>query len=855
ALQALLPDSPRPSQCDWLFHCLRFTSTFERLDSQRPADLAELLCQWEEPPRGTFVVADWQPGPGQATRLRAGVEAAREALLPALQDFLTRWRAHVYSRVVPILLEARRRVAEARRGQALLNYQDLLLMAAELLRTRPEVRAALANRFRWLLVDEFQDTDPVQAEILFWLAARPGDEGDWTRVRLRPGALFIVGDPKQSIYRFRRADIDTYAIVREHVRAQGGDVLKLTTSFRSVPSLIQWNNRVFSHLFVGPGQAEHQPLDAHDPEPDQESGLRTLLQPDGTGRWRVVEADARDVAATIRSLVDQGRREYGDFLILTRVKAPLKHYAAALEELGIPYELTGGLDYSDSASVHTLCELLETLADPDDSLRLMSVLRGPLFGLSDLELYDFRQQGGRFRLGEPGDTGPVAEALGLLAHWREEALRLSPGAAVERLLDHTGWLALAATRTEGGAEAGRLFQALDLVREMAARGATLADAARSLRDTLESQQAESQPLEPGLSDVVRVMNLHQAKGLEANVVFLAAPNWGSRPRVNLRVAREGTRVRGWLEVRARHRYGAGRLLAHPLDWAEQQRLEETYIEAEERRLLYVATTRAREMLVVSRWQGRHAGAQPWADLHPYLDRMPPLKVPRGLSAPARCEPPLAHPPAPEEVAARLADLAVPGYRRQSVTALVREGDEGLRLEALEPPQGLGPDAGPEWGTLVHQLLEHAMRKPAASREELLRLARWLTVRSETLARLVEEAVDAVERVRQSPFWRQAQEAASRLVEVPFGFCHRTESGLTVSYGVLDLALQRPGGWGVMDYKTDARHLDDLVQRYATQVLTYADLWQQLTGEKVAFAGLYGVRETRLSDDLRDSKLF
>ncbi|MEK7370315.1 MAG: UvrD-helicase domain-containing protein, partial [candidate division NC10 bacterium] len=144
----------------------------------------------------------------------------------------------------------------ARQRAVALNSGDLLESVARLLRERPDVRAALQRKYRWLFVDEFQDTDPIQAEVFLLLAAEPGAGPDWTQAPLRPGALFIVGDPKQSIYRFRRADIDTYTRVKERIQATGGRVLELTASFRSVPVRCRWANEVIPAFF--PEQATRE---------------------------------------------------------------------------------------------------------------------------------------------------------------------------------------------------------------------------------------------------------------------------------------------------------------------------------------------------------------------------------------------------------------------------------------------------------------------------------------------------------------------------------------------------------------------------------------------------------------------
>ena len=169
------------------------------------------------------------------SRWRRSFTALHRDALP----FLDAWYRYVYRLALTLLLEGREHAAAARRRAVTLNYDDLLQYAATLLRDNLEVRAALQDKYRWLFVDEFQDTDPIQAEVILLLAAAPSAERDWTRVPLRPGALFVVGDPKQSIYRFRRADIDIYQRVRQRIEATGGQVATLTACFRSVPAALR----------------------------------------------------------------------------------------------------------------------------------------------------------------------------------------------------------------------------------------------------------------------------------------------------------------------------------------------------------------------------------------------------------------------------------------------------------------------------------------------------------------------------------------------------------------------------------------------------------------------------------------
>ncbi|MFQ5845782.1 MAG: UvrD-helicase domain-containing protein, partial [Planctomycetota bacterium] len=455
-------------------------------DRSRPDALAELLAPWE----GDLKIVQkwWGDTPEQKKAAKAEVDRlVGDFRTATATPFLAAWRQYVYRLVITLLVGGRAFAEDARRRAVMLNYGDLLQVAARLLRENLEVRAALQQKYSWLLVDEFQDTDPIQAEVILLLAAEPGAGGDWTQVPLRPGALFIVGDPKQSIYRFRRADIDTYTRVKECIQTSGGQVVELTASFRAVPALCEWANTVFPNFFPQaptPEQPAFHGLDPVREEADPEvSGVRTLTISERVGQGLVAAAEADAIAGFIRAEVDRGRRSWGDFLILTRKRKQLPVYARALEERHIPVEVSGGAAFAASPKVALLAGLLRALSDPDDGPALVGVLRGPLFGLSDEALFQHRQAGYGFSLTAPLPEragGPVVEALRVLHelyHWT----RILPApAAVERILEATGLLALAAADTPGGAEAADLLHAVDRVRQITERGGSVAEAAGAL---------------------------------------------------------------------------------------------------------------------------------------------------------------------------------------------------------------------------------------------------------------------------------------------------------------------------------------------------------------------------------------
>lgn len=882
ALAAELPPEMDPrTRCRLQRAALRYRQIRGVVQPRRLADLAELLEVWD---RDLSVTMTWW-------RWGADARARRDRLTRLVTGFTERtvgpflgaWRRYRYRLAVTLLAAGRDFAAEARRRADVLNYGDLLLVAARLLREHPGVRAALRARVRWLFVDEFQDTNPLQAEVILLLAAGPDAGGDWRRARPRPGALFVVGDPKQAIYRFTGADIETYTQVRRIIEDSGGRVVTLTTSFRARPALCQWANRVFRSPEFFPAEATPRQPAFQGLDPYREAdgavggpaapargcprrgsggalGVATLTTPATVESKEVAEHEARAIARYIRAEVDAGRRRWSDFLVLTWKKAALPVYAAALDVLHVPAVVSGAVAFTRSREVAILAGLLRVLADPDDGVALVGVLRGPLFGLGDPELFRYRRAGGAFLLTAPladDAAGPVAGAVRRLqALYRLTRLLPAP-AAVARVLEDTGLLARAVAATPGGAEAGDLVHALDRVRQVTEAGGSLADAATALAEDLVTPEVESLPLEPGRRDVVRVMNLHKAKGLEAAVVFLADPLGGVRLRADVRVARDGPRPQGWFQIE-RIRDHWRDVLAEPEGWADHEAAELGWLEAEVTRLLYVAATRARDLLVVGRWAGPARArrgrppARPWAALERVLGEAEELAVPGDVGAPEPDPGDLGPGARAAAAAARGASLEAarrPSWRVESVTGTAhRAGPYGHPLQAGRTRE---PDTGLAWGALVHALLEAAMRGPRRDREHLARVAGWLAVGNPELRRVIPEALDTVERVMAGDFWRRAAAAAECQVEVPFAAAVAGEGGgpPEVLHGVIDLAFRTGEGWALIDYKTDQLPLAALADRYAAQVAAYRRQWPALAGGPVSFAGLYGVREQQLSPDL------
>jgi ATP-dependent helicase/nuclease subunit A len=423
---------------------------------------------------------------------------------------------------------------------------------------------------------------------------------------------------------------------------------------------------------------------------------------------------------------------------------------------------------------------------------------------------------------------------------------LPAAAALDRILEATGYLAMAAT-TPGGVEAGDVVHAVDRVRQVVEDGGSLADAAEALEDDREAtSEVESLPLEPGRSDVVRVMNLHKAKGLEATVVFLADPCGGWPPKVDLHIERRGLAAQGWFQAKkASEKPWMAPVLGEHRDWPVHEAAELPYLQAEDDRLLYVAATRARELLVISRWTGTNAAAA-WGVLNGFLTGVPELPVPAHAAAPMAL---LLDTSSAARTVAETTRAAGHGAVTQaswSITSVTAEAHHVARMvrsaePAADDPTGVvrsdtaahRADAGQAWGSLIHGLLEHAMRHPGATRDDLRRLGMWLTVEEPQLRTVLEKALDTVAAAAKEDFWPVAQ-AGEHSAETPFSI---VDTGRQLHSGVIDLLFRHGREWQIVDYKTDVA-LDSAL--YDAQLEAYRRAMTQI-GCDVGAVRVVGVR--------------
>jgi ATP-dependent helicase/nuclease subunit A len=533
--------------------------------------------------------------PGVRTKKVSEPEAATlttlsERALPLLRG-LAVYDETVEADLFEALLPFARRLRARQTLSGLVDFDGLLVRTRDLLRDVPEVRAALKRRYRMILVDEFQDTDPIQYEIVFLLAEREDDcAADAYETRLAPGRLFIVGDAKQSIYRFRGADYGAYRRAVRHVLDQGGEELTLSSNFRSTGAVLDSVNALFAEPRSSVWRASPYlpPYVAIHAERQGGTAPAVEIWTPNTAADALAEtrrrAEGLALAAELSAWAGQGKScRYNDVLVLFRGFSDLAPYLRALREAGVPFVVSGGRTFFERTEIIQAMAVLRAVADPEDPVALVAYRRSPAGGVPDTELF----------AGSGAGSPSLAAADDRLAALRAAANRLPVDAAVRHVLEASGLFALSSLSFEAAQRVANLEKLALAASELSRDGRrTLLETVEGLEEGFESDEAGDSPLADAAFDAVRVMSIHSAKGLEAPVVILADTAGGRSNRSATQFSARMTRLAHGEFVRLE---GPGfrnaAAIAASIDDARHE-------EAEEVRLLYVALTRARDRLIV-----------------------------------------------------------------------------------------------------------------------------------------------------------------------------------------------------------------------------------------------------------------
>jgi len=569
-------------------------------------------------------------GPGYRQGIsRAAVVEALDAFRAGLDGFRLDADADLAALLQQELADAvdRYEVLKARAGA--LDFLDLLLKARDLVRGNAAVRRGFQARFTHIFVDEFQDTDPLQAEILLLLAATDPAAVDWRTVEPVAGRLFVVGDPKQSIYRFRRADVGIYRTVCERLVECGATPVKLTTSFRSGPQIQACINAAFAPVMTGDPftlQAHYVPLTPSRGDLPRQPALVALPVPAPYGTRNIsalaIEQSLPDaVGALVEWIVTRSGWQVTARSGEEPVPVASKHvcllfrrflsfgedvterYVQGLEARGVRHVLVGGKTFHEREEVEAIRAALAAIEWPDDGLSVFATLRGMFFAIGDEELLEWKQRYGGFhpfKIGrrsraENGKDGgtevhlrPIADALEWLQRLHRRRNYVPVAETIQALLNATRAHVGLVLRPAGEQALANVLHVAELARQYESSGGiSFRGFVDELRIAAENAQAAEAPILEEGSDGVRIMTVHKAKGLEFPIVILADPTCKLSPAEASRwIDKEhdlcALKLGGWA----------------PIDLVHHGEEERARDQAEAQRLAYVAATRARDVLVV-----------------------------------------------------------------------------------------------------------------------------------------------------------------------------------------------------------------------------------------------------------------
>jgi ATP-dependent helicase/nuclease subunit A len=565
--------------------------------------------------------SDWyddESGVNACKSVKAHLKKLDEMLKAEISDL----RRHALGDLLGPLKEFVTGYAEYRLNSGKAEFHDMLTWAVELLKN-DEARKHFQERYAYVLVDEFQDTDPLQVELVRRLTSRDGSG------QPAPGALFVVGDPKQSIYRFRHADLPTLNRLRNESHV---DSILITQNFRSNTSLVNWVNHVFGRWMVGdesPHQADYVDLLSDRVPPKGQPLFGVHLAGDPLDEKRIEEVRRTEMAELARIAQEVGNGQwmvqddedvrpstFRDLCILIPRRTALPLLERALDECEVPYTTAGNSLIFVTEDVRDLLSALAAIDDPTDQVAVVAALRSPAYACSDTDLWVWATAGHGFNYleGDHGEDGPVAAAFGSLLTLHNARLDCSPGALIERFVRERRLRELALA----GGHADERWSRIQLLVEMARR---LSDAGRpTLRQFVlwARHQAERDVRAPDAAagtdaDVVRVMTVHAAKGLEFPIVMLTGLNSAMNNRTE-------NALFGHSEDAAAHigvRMGSSPTYFQTGSFDDLREQEKDAGKMENVRLMYVAATRACDHLIVSTFRRDKDSSSPAALMAEY----------------------------------------------------------------------------------------------------------------------------------------------------------------------------------------------------------------------------------------------
>ena len=773
-----------------------------------------------------------------------------------------------YCVTLDFLVSACNEIAKRQKKAGKLTFYEAKLALRDMLKKDAEINSGrlirhIRGRHSHFLLDEFQDTDPMQSEIFFYLSTDDPDP-DWTKCIPAPGSLFIVGDPKQSIYRFRGADTQAFTKVKELFVSTGGEKADLTRNYRSTAHLRERFNMMFGELM----QNETTYLSKFYDIPIDDKDDDKIF----TGVFSYVTSavdNAADVAKLINSLVNDKRLlipdkdtgklrniEYGDIMLTFRYKPRMPDYLLALNKAEIPFITEGKSLLDKCPALTSLCRIVSSLADPKDSIAVFSALTCGVFGLTETDILNTRlKMELSFKKKKTDDENAAPEyetpktgskriddALEVLGELRKVMGGMPTSALCELILNR-----LDVIGHTGSENLECLYYVLDLLRSAEISGEVigLGDAAQMLNSKVFSGDEEQTLRLDSRPNAVKVANIHKLKGLEAPIMILA--DYASselKPDMRKEFCDDGSSKSYIFKCSVKMPNSQYyRTCFETSAYADKYSEEADASQAEQSKLLYVAATRARCALFTPKpTDGKN---NYWGFLTAFADREfginPDAKGTArpeiGADALDKTVPDISN---KSQLAEKSYKITLPSKDHKSKVSKNKDDPAEADTAPVTTVKVRGKDFDPALaGTLIHRLMERVVSAPADYDPDALAKAvlkdigadeSYLDMIKNTYTQLKNGGFDQQGRC-DNDILATLTGATDIHCELPFCFKKQNADGtFELIGGVIDLIYRKDGVLYIVDYKTYA-DTKNIEQRAMPQLDDYKQAVFELTGEK------------------------
>ena len=801
-----------------------------------------------------------------------------KADLASKSDELNRLK---YSISMTLFDECKNLFEDEFREKGRLTFFDYLYYLREMLRDDAEnnegrLISYIGKRHSYFLIDEFQDTNPMQAEVFFYLSSATQSKR-WEQCMPRPGSLFIVGDPKQSIYRFRGADVRSFLYVKELFVDHVGEVLSLCRNFRSTKTLCEYFNKEFVQLLPEetPDQSKFEEIPLPEATENEFQGVFTYNVYGGKAAEDFPgKDDAHLIPDIIRRLVNQerflirakGDKEprpirYSDFMVITYGKPSLAPIMEEFRVHDVPVRVEGKIPFETNEALIETFKLYSAIANTDDMLSLYGSLKGKLYGLLDQDILNFKRCGGTlslkasFNRSECNDEYAlmVADAIDAMKSWTKKTQTMSPAALFAGIVDGFKIFNYVSTNN-----VEVLYYTIELIRNAEKAGIIVnhKDCVQYVAELLSGKSDQERCL--ALSDkidCVRMANLHKVKGLEAPIVILAGASDRQLPIVK-RIEHNPDSTEGYIFKKAPE----GEFKASPYFetnlFKEQAKAEEASRDAETQRLIYVGATRARNALIIAqRYQFVGKSEEPvlkskWKpivddnseDIFDFLGK-PNYQVvsPTGVEDPVKL-----YKKGEEECVISYSEDGSLRNNENSTYTIVNPSMLRVKSKASDTNEGDDEENSKTidrryprlLGTTVHRLMEILVSSKGNMNDESAinevihefsyqtdkYILEKLSVSLKSVVAAMKNGGYAQTNDVPQDLLRVLIDADEVYCEVPFSY---KENGNIIK-GIMDVVYCYEGKWHIVDYKTNAEG-DDLDDKYQNQLAAYVKAFKETTG--------------------------